>query len=621
MKIASQIDRSRFTKSQCSLKQVLTVVIFTIFGGLTIISPVILARQTNIINKQAGQSTKRDQASRIVQITHLNSNLTYDGLGWWNKDDNAYAGTTIALLQDGRVYTWGSNIHGAIGNDTTCTMINNVYPKQPPCYYSQPQEITKYFGGDKVTKLVTDDDQVMAITESGKVYHWGGRGTSIVHPAQYQKLSPYHIIGYSAPGDLADIEYAYSNDTIFRLIGSGSLNENEPVVYDTVKPRLDGATIKHVDHVLHNYGTLDDSRGGFYVLTSSDKLLHVQKDGTTVEITNPTIANRGGIRQIYRHYAVDNQGGLWYYGHDKTSTNHETITDLSTKLSQPIPILRDIIGSSIRSFNPLVRSIDGRIHVLMSFNTNSDQYEELYDITDTLSEKKIKLFSGNIEIPLSVHPPDDNIYYDYSFITTDEDEPDIVCSVVKKAYNYYHPDPAIFNPLRGNKQKPANKNTNPAVCVKIPPNSPDPVTPPSSTQPPAPTPTPTSTPHRAKPKVPYAPSTGLRDDKVVQLVHSPATFDYYGEQKSGYLDTWRDQDYAGTTVVLTESGKLYAWGNNIAGGVGNDTGYGATSNKKPPVYYSDPQDITRFFNGDKIVKLVNHYHTFAAITSSGKVYY
>lgn len=632
MKI-SQINRIKFRKLWCNSERILSVVVSTILSALLIAGPAIATCITKAPSSRETGSAINDasQSNRIVQIVHLTVDLPYNNN---HSSDEDYVSTMIALLHDGRVYTWGNNIYGGVGNDTACTTTNGTYLKQPPCHYSQPQEITKYFGNDKVVKLASNDNLAMAITKSGKVYRWGRvnpYGKVINHPTQYQKLSPHKITGYNeenaGPDMVSGGKYVYNEDTIFKVANSGDLDDLAP--YQTVKPQLDESTIRQVDHVwyLKNPGsTMDDSRGGFYVLTLKNKLLHVKKDyTTTVEVTNPTIASRGGIKQIYRHYAIDNQGGLWHYGYGHLNTvngtivpsNHEPILDMSTKLPQPIPKFRDIIGSSLQdsSFSLIIRDINNRIYTLTS---DVNGHQKLTDVTDTLSSKEIKLFSGNISQPFFTPPSGSSTYYDYSFVTTDEDELDAVCSTVKNAYIYYRPISAISsNPLQDRKPRPSptGGDANTATCVKIPSNNPDPVKPPTLTNP---TPTPGVP---GIPKLPGVPNTGLRDDKVVQLVHSPATFDYYGKVKLGDNETWRDQDYAGTTVVLTESGKLYAWGNNIAGGVGNDTDYGARSNKKPPVYYSDPQDITRFFNGDKIVKLVNHRDTFAAITSSGKVYY
>ena len=632
MKI-SQINRIKLRKLWCSSERILSVVVSTILSALLIAGPAIATCITKAPSSRETGSAINDasQSNRIVQIAHLTVDLPYNNN---HSSDEDYVSTMIALLHDGRVYTWGNNIYGGVGNDTACTTTNGTYLKQPPCYYSQPQEITKYFGNDKVVKLASNDNLAIAITKSGKVYRWGrvnSYGKVINHPTQYQKLSPHIITGYNeenaGPDMVSGGKYVYNEDTIFKVANSGDLDDLAP--YQTVKPQLDGSTIRQVDHVwyLKNPGsTMDDSRGGFYILTSKNKLLHVKKDyATTVEVTNPTIAGRGGIKQIYRHYAIDNQGGLWHYGYGHLNTvngtivpsNHEPILDMSTKLPQPIPKFRDIIGSSLQdsSFSLIIRDINNRIYTLTS---DVNGYQKLTDVTDTLSSKEIKLFSGNISQPFFTPPSGSSTYYDYSFVTTDEDELDAVCSTVKNAYIYYRPISAISsNPLQDRKPRPSptGGDANTATCVKIPSNNPDPVQPPTPTNP---TPTPGAP---TIPKAPGVPNTGLRDDKVVQLVHSSTELDYYGEQKHGYKETWRDQDYAGTTVVLTESGKVYAWGNNIHGEVGNNTHCYSTLNKKPPCYYSDPQDITRYFEGNKIVKLANYDSILVAITDSGKMYH
>ena len=632
MKI-SQINRIKLRKLWCNSERILSVVVSTILSALLIAGPAIATCITKAPSSRETGSAINDasQSNRIVQIVHLTVDLPYNNN---HSSDEDYVSTMIALLHDGRVYTWGNNIYGGVGNGTACTTTNGAYLKQPPCHYSQPQEITKYFGEDKVVKLASNDNLAMAITKSGKVYRWGrvnSYGKVINHPTQYQKLSPHKITGYNeenaGPDMVSGGKYVYNEDTIFKVANSGDLDDLAP--YQTVKPQLDGSTIRQVDHVwyLKNPGsTMDDSRGGFYVLTSKNKLLHVKKDyATTVEVTNPTIASRGGIKQIYRHYAIDNQGGLWHYGYGHLNTvngtivpsNHEPILDMSTKLPQPIPKFRDIIGSSLQdsSFSLIIRDINNRIYALTS---DVNGHQKLTDVTDTLSSKEIKLFSGNISQPFFTPPSGSSTYYDYSFVTTDEDELDAVCSTVKNAYIYYRPISAISsNPLQDRKPRPSptGGDANTATCVKIPSNNPDPVKPPTPANP---TPTPGVP---TTPKLPGVPNTGLRDDKVVQLVHSSTELDYYGEQKHGYKETWRDQDYAGTTVVLTESGKVYAWGNNIHGEVGNNTHCYSTLDKKPPCYYSDPQDITRYFEGNKIVKLANYDSILVAITDSGKMYH
>lgn len=638
MKI-SQINQIKLRKLWCSSERILSVVVSTILSALLIAGPAIATCITKAPSSRETGSAINDasQSNRIVQIAHLTVDLPYNNN---HSSDEDYVSTMIALLHDGRVYTWGNNIYGGVGNDTACTATNGAYLKQPPCHYSQPQEITKYFGEDKVVKLASNDNLAMAITKSGKVYRWGrvnSYGKVINHPTQYQKLSPHKITGYNeenaGPDMVSGGKYVYNEDTIFKVANSGDLDDLAP--YQTVKPQLDGSTIRQVDHVwyLKNPGsTMDDSRGGFYVLTSKNKLLHVKKDyATTVEVTNPTIASRGGIKQIYRHYAIDNQGGLWHYGYGHLNTvngtivpsNHEPILDMSTKLPQPIPKFRDIIGSSLQdsSFSLIIRDINNRIYTLTS---DVNGHQKLTDVTDTLSSKEIKLFSGNISQPFFTPPSGSSTYYDYSFVTTDEDELDAVCSTVKNAYIYYRPIPAISsNPLRDRKPRPSptGRDANTATCVKIPSNNPDPVQPPTPANP---TPTPGVP---TAPKAPGVPNTGSRPDPIVQLVHIPAVINGAINGNSENL-TAKDTNYAGTVMVLTQSGRVFAWGNNYAGSVG----VGTAGFKVPypesvksrreghPEYYDTPQEITKYFGDDKVVRIGRYGRTSVAVTQSGKLY-
>lgn len=225
MKI-SQINRIKLRKLWCNSERILSVVVSTILSALLIAGPVMATCITKAPSSRETGSAINDasQSNRIVQIAHLTVNLPYNNLS----SDEDYVSTMIALLHDGRVYTWGNNIYGGVGNDTACTTTNGAYLKQPPCYYSQPQEITKYFGNDKVVKLASNDNLAMAITKSGKVYRWGrvnSYGKVINHPTQYQKLSPHKITGYNeenaGPDMVSGGKYVYNEDTIFKVAKLG----------------------------------------------------------------------------------------------------------------------------------------------------------------------------------------------------------------------------------------------------------------------------------------------------------------------------------------------------------------------------------------------------------------
>ena len=168
-----------------------------------------------------------DQITQIVHLAHTRTTFNKEN-GVWSNVDSDYSGTTIVLLKNGKVYSWGNNIYGGVGNDTTCVKNNKVYLKQPPCYYDQPQDITKFFNNDRVIKLTNQGRIAVAITESGKLYYWGNEGRSNSgippkRPTLYQKLAHNHIIGFGgtetedpgSPGRWC----AYNDDTVFCIDG------------------------------------------------------------------------------------------------------------------------------------------------------------------------------------------------------------------------------------------------------------------------------------------------------------------------------------------------------------------------------------------------------------------
>ena len=638
MKIISRVGKTRLARLWRSSKWMLAIII-----------PIIGAIQ--LAGLSTGQPVKAQPATEqkgndIVQLVHIpviashgsaegqymtpedyekqkNSPSYYE----YTYKDTDYAGTVMALTRDGRLFTWGSNIGGNVGMGVDCPAVNNdkttTIIRRPPCYYSEPQDITKYFGGEKIAKITRSNYTSIAITESGKAYQWGWKYYQHQNSGHYQKthnkptinqdLAPHRITGLN--GGRGDYHgtggwLAFNRSSVYFKSDPSILSaykDDHGMADDTDSqtfPHLD-SDITDVDYVrrpMGNYDGWNHRKSRIYLLTANHKLLQVEGDKIT-EITNDTIAKRGGFRQISQQYAIDMKGGLWFYGN---SSDDDPIYDMSARSAKPMPAIDSFTGGG-----PVMRSGNKfyglKHHVSWLCGDNVSCGFEPVDVTTLISKQPVSLFSGDIRLN-DVFNHSDKIY-DYSFVP--QDRPNTICTALSGvAYENTIEQEGTVIHLPHQTTQPVD-GTLPATCVSIP----DHVQPPTPTNP---TPTPGVP---GTPKLPGVPNTGLRDDKVVQLVHSPATFDYYGEVKLGDNETWRDQDYAGTTVVLTESGKLYAWGNNIAGGVGNDTDYGATSNKKPPVYYSSPQDITRFFNGDKIVKLVNHRDTFAAITSSGKVYY
>ena len=428
--------------------------------------------------------------------------------------DSDYAGATVALTKSGKVYAWGNNILGHVGNGTTCALSNpGQYDKKPPCYYDRPQDITKYFGEDKVVKLTNTlgvDSIVVALTASGKLYYWGrtwnetlDKFVAFNQPVLLDTLSPYRVTGFGggyadnyALGQLyEDAWYAHNDDTIF-YIGSDTPFAFSDDVKHIIKPKLDGATIKQVDYICSGSAP---EKNGIYILTSRNKLLHIKSDGTTVEITNDKIKSRGGIKQILGNYAVDHQGGLWFYGYDKNIDS--PVQDMSQKVSPTLPAVRDVInGIHDRGYRVIIRSTDDRIYGTSPKN-GSNMLLRISDSTTLVSRQKIQLIRGALDPSNKGVSATSKGYYDYSFIPADK--LDTVCtgvsgvaSIAMRGAEDEDPQAETTQPVNG---------TLPTTCVKMPPVTvPVPV--------PAPTPTkpsPSAPEFTAKRNSLRAPNTGI----------------------------------------------------------------------------------------------------------------
>jgi len=586
---------------------------------------------------------------KVVQLVHSPATFDYYGevkLGdneTWRDQD--YAGTTVVLTESGKLYAWGNNIAGGVGNDTDYGATSN---KKPPVYYSSPQDITRFFNGDKVVKLVNHYHTFAAITSSGKVYYWGHRLSDkdkkpIIHPVTLSELSPYHIIGFgrdidssngnglssyvaSHPNNSSDY-LAFSKDTIFAL--NYDLDTNRLQYHDEaknrIKPRLSsGITILDVDHIKHRTPTAGEpepDKGGYYTLTSDHKLLRVLEDGTTSEITNSEIKKRGGVKQLSYagHYAIDRQGGLWYYGYRE---GNDSIHDMA-KISASGKLPR--LDSFPNVLGPVARGADGAIYAITDTHINRPgQYfvgrsVDPIDVGTLLGGKqKIKLLSGEVETRYrgdsgytdDYYPPKDLPFYDFAFVP--QSQPDTICVGLSGA---------AYNRIIGENQGPRFETiqpvdgTIPSTCVKLPPwndGKPNP-----SPVPGVPT----------TPKAPGVPNTGSEPDPIVQLVHIPAVINGAINGMAENL-TAKDTDYAGTVMALTQSGRVFAWGNNYAGSVG----VGTAGFKVPypesvksrreghPEYYDTPQEITKYFGNDKVVRIGRYGRTSVAVTQSGKLY-
>ena len=644
MKIISRVGKTRLAGLWRSSKWMLAIII-----------PIIGAIQ--LAGLSTGQPVKAQPATEqkgndIVQLVHIpviashgsaegqymtpedyekqkNSPSYYE----YTYKDTDYAGTVMALTRDGRLFTWGSNIGGNVGMGVDCPTVNNdkttTIIRRPPCYYSEPQDITKYFGGEKIAKITRSNYTSIAITESGKVYQWGWKYYQHQNSGHYQKthnkptinqdLAPHRITGLN--GSRGDYHgsggwLAFNRSSVYFKSDPSILSaykDDHGMAGDTDSqtfPHLD-SDITDVDYVrrpMGNYDGWNHRKSRIYLLTANHKLLQVEGDKIT-EITNDTIAKRGGFRQISQQYAIDMKGGLWFYGN---SSDDGPIYDMSARSAKPMPAIDSFTGGG-----PVMRSGNKfyglKHHVSWLCGDNVSCGFEPVDVTTLISKQQVSLFSGDIRLN-DVFNHSDKIY-DYSFVP--QDRPNTICTALSGvAYENTIEQEGTVIHLPHQTTQPVD-GTLPATCVSIP----DHVQPATPTNP---TPTP-STP--STPKLPGVPNTGSQPDPIVQLVHIPAVINGAINGRAENL-TAKDTDYAGTVMALTQSGRVFAWGNNYAGSVG----VGTAGFKVPypesvksrreghPEYYDTPQEITKYFGNDKVVRIGRYGRTSVAVTQSGKLY-
>ena len=79
-----------------------------------------------------------------------------------------YGTTRLAIDEDGKLYTWGANYYGRLGDGTT-EIGNDKYRSTPICI----SELDNDLKGKSIEDLKTGHDAIIAIDNEGKLYTWG----------------------------------------------------------------------------------------------------------------------------------------------------------------------------------------------------------------------------------------------------------------------------------------------------------------------------------------------------------------------------------------------------------------------------------------------------------------
>ena len=79
-----------------------------------------------------------------------------------------YGTTRLVIDEDGKLYTWGANYYGRLGDGTT-EIGNDKYRSTPICI----SELDNDLKGKSIEDLKTGHDAIIAIDNEGKLYTWG----------------------------------------------------------------------------------------------------------------------------------------------------------------------------------------------------------------------------------------------------------------------------------------------------------------------------------------------------------------------------------------------------------------------------------------------------------------
>ena len=161
-------------------------------------------------NNNSGQLGDNSTAQKNAPINVLNG--AYSGSSYLGDDSiNKIVGVSlgsyhsIALAQDGTVYSWGSNSNGKLGDNSTTQ--SSIPVQVVMGSYSG----TNYLGdntNNKIIAVALGADHSMALDESGLVYTWGYNGNWQLGDGTYStgRVTPVNVVdgAYNGTSYLGD---------------------------------------------------------------------------------------------------------------------------------------------------------------------------------------------------------------------------------------------------------------------------------------------------------------------------------------------------------------------------------------------------------------------------------
>lgn len=173
----------------------------------------------------------------------------------------------IMLSTDGKVYGYGRNSNGELGNGTICKQY------ELSCWAKPISEAVGI--SEKIIKILNIDNYIFAVTETGNLYFWGNGNPTPT------------LITASISGEINDIieldnyiKYLYTDtNNLYEL----KLNDNIWNIKEIIIPN---ETIRQLDVSSINLDTSYSYDDTIYILTASGKQYYYNQDTQTTVLIN-----------------------------------------------------------------------------------------------------------------------------------------------------------------------------------------------------------------------------------------------------------------------------------------------------------------------------------------------
>ena len=232
-----------------------------------------------------------------LEISCVNENYE-NGLNGNNIKEIMYDNATGLILDNnGKVYAWGSNDYGLLGDE-------NLEDSSIPICIS---DLENDMNGKNIVKIYYYEDTAFAIDSNGNVYNWGVNYSNIEN---YEFIRPTQILNGKNIKSILKVSgaiIALDNDGKvytwgfhdYGLLGNGTTEDsNTPIcISDNENNKLYGKTIEEIYNINDNSVISKDSEGNIY---GWGRNRHAELgNGTYEEVLMPECFNEITTNKLY----------------------------------------------------------------------------------------------------------------------------------------------------------------------------------------------------------------------------------------------------------------------------------------------------------------------------------